>query len=300
MGETYQEAGMDPTTVKYIEAHVTGTQAGDPVECGALEKIFCSDTRTEPLLLGCLKSNMGHSEGASGVAAMTKACLIFQNNLIPPNILYTDPNPNIKGLASGKLKPVLEPTPFDGETIPLNSFRFGGTNIHTIIKAYGEKLNHNIHELSGIHGINRLILFKSRTEESFNVLKGKILKNPEYITTEYLDLVNTIANLDQTYDYPYLGFFILDAGKKIVNFHYELTDGSNRKNFDNKPTVSLRNDENHDLFKSILSAANIAVIPDGSNSLFTINPQSSLNDLLSFIGRLYIENYPIEVRVENN
>ena len=91
MDETYQEIDVDPKKIKYIEAHMTGTAAGDPVESTAIASVFCSDqtgVTRDPLLIGCLKSNMGHSEGASGLCAITKACLIIKNGIIPPNINY--------------------------------------------------------------------------------------------------------------------------------------------------------------------------------------------------------------------
>ena len=124
MKETYSQIGLNPNDIKYMEGHITGTQAGDPVECQALTNAMCSD-RTEPLLLGALKSNMGHSEGASGVCGITKACLAFQRGELPPNLFYKTPNPKIEGLVSGKLKPVTEAMKFDEDVIGLNSFGFG-------------------------------------------------------------------------------------------------------------------------------------------------------------------------------
>ena len=63
--EAYSEAGIDPRDVAYVEAHGTGTPAGDPQECYAINEIFCKD-RKGPLLIGSVKSNMGHCECASG------------------------------------------------------------------------------------------------------------------------------------------------------------------------------------------------------------------------------------------
>ena len=62
---TCQEAGVDPRDVIYVEAHGTGTPAGDPQECSSISETFCKD-RERPLLIGSVKSNMGHCESASG------------------------------------------------------------------------------------------------------------------------------------------------------------------------------------------------------------------------------------------
>ena len=64
--ETYAEAGISPCDVTYVEAHGTGTPAGDPQECYAIDEVFCKD-RQGPLLIGSVKSNMGHCESGSGM-----------------------------------------------------------------------------------------------------------------------------------------------------------------------------------------------------------------------------------------
>ena len=81
--------------------------------------------KSRPILIGCLKSNMGHSEGASALCGLAKVALIFQHGIIPPNINYETPNPNIESIESGLLIPVLENTPFDEDYIALNAFGFG-------------------------------------------------------------------------------------------------------------------------------------------------------------------------------
>ena len=63
--ETYKEAGVDPNDVAYVEAHATGTQVGDPAESTAITDVFCAE-RKDPLLIGSVKSNMGHCESGSG------------------------------------------------------------------------------------------------------------------------------------------------------------------------------------------------------------------------------------------
>lgn len=72
MMETYQEAGVNPHDVKFFESHGTGTNVGDPQEAKAIAEAYCSSERQDPLLIGAVKSNCGHSEGSSGLNSLAK------------------------------------------------------------------------------------------------------------------------------------------------------------------------------------------------------------------------------------
>ncbi|CAG2114275.1 unnamed protein product [Medioppia subpectinata] len=85
MQMTYREANVDPSGLTYFEAHSTGTRVGDVEEVKAIYSAYC-EKRTKPLPLGAVKSNMGHSEGASGLVSITKVLIAFENQCIPPNI----------------------------------------------------------------------------------------------------------------------------------------------------------------------------------------------------------------------
>lgn len=73
--EFYQDCGIPPSILNYIEAHGTGTKVGDPEEVNALDKVFCAG-RTTPLKIGSIKSNMGHSEPASGLCSVAKVIFL--------------------------------------------------------------------------------------------------------------------------------------------------------------------------------------------------------------------------------
>ena len=139
MRETMEEAGVRAQDVGYVEAHCTGTQAGDPVELNALHDVFCKGIETlrrneMPLHIGCLKSNMGHSEGASGMCAIVKAVLVMERGLIPPNLHLNQINPNIIGLVDGTQKAVTSICPLPSDIVSVNCFGFGGANTHVILK----------------------------------------------------------------------------------------------------------------------------------------------------------------------
>ena len=84
----YAQAGVDPAETGYVEAHGTGTQAGDPLEARAIINSIGSG-RTSDLYVGSVKTNIGHLEGAAGVAGVIKAALVVERGLIPQNLWYS-------------------------------------------------------------------------------------------------------------------------------------------------------------------------------------------------------------------
>ena len=93
----YRSASMNPSEMGYIEAHGTGTIAGDVAEMDALERVFCKD-RVSPLYVGSIKANIGHLESTSGLAGLIKAILVLEKGLIPST-------PSLEAL-KGKLQPL--------------------------------------------------------------------------------------------------------------------------------------------------------------------------------------------------
>jgi fatty acid synthase len=89
--------------LSYVEAHGTGTKVGDPQEVNSICDFFCKDRKT-PLLIGSVKSNMGHSEPASGVCAIAKILIGMEAGVLPGNLHYKNPNPDLYGIMDGRLK----------------------------------------------------------------------------------------------------------------------------------------------------------------------------------------------------
>jgi acyl transferase domain-containing protein/SAM-dependent methyltransferase len=133
-----EASGIDPTTVGYVEAHGTGTPLGDPIEVGALNGALCQGRDPmKPLLIGSVKTNLGHLEAAAGVAGIIKIVLALQRGQIPPHLHFTRGNPHIDWAAWPVSVPVdVTPwTPIDGRRIAgVSSFGFSGTNAHAIIE----------------------------------------------------------------------------------------------------------------------------------------------------------------------
>ncbi|MFN9546075.1 MAG: type I polyketide synthase [Cyanobacteriota bacterium] len=127
-------ADASPAEIGYVEAHGTGTPLGDPIEIGALNAVFRG--RSGPLYVGSVKSNIGHVEGAAGVAGLMKVVLALQSRQIPPNLHFRHPNPFIDWEGSPVRVPTqLTPWPEEAPLAGVSGFGFSGTNAHVILEA---------------------------------------------------------------------------------------------------------------------------------------------------------------------
>lgn len=138
----YARAGVDPHSLSYLEAHGTGTAVGDPIEARALIDVLSSGRPADkPLLIGSIKTNIGHLETASGMAGLLKAVLCLKHRAVPRSLHFETPNPSID-FAGGRLRVADRFTPLGAEhgaggdqplTVGVNSFGFGGTNAHVVL-----------------------------------------------------------------------------------------------------------------------------------------------------------------------
>jgi polyketide synthase 13 len=136
--KAYKDAGINPRTVDYIEAHGTGTILGDPIEADALGRVVGRGRPVDkPALLGAVKSNVGHLESAAGAASLAKMTLALKNDKIPPSINYTGPNPYID-FENVRLKvadAVTDWPRYSGYAITgVSGFGFGGANAHLVLR----------------------------------------------------------------------------------------------------------------------------------------------------------------------
>ena len=209
--ETYQEIGLNPLDFNYVEAHTTGTAAGDPVELNAIYDVLCSGRPvSNSLLVGCIKSNIGHSEGASGLCALIKSLFVLQDKKIPPNLHLKTPNPNIKGLMDGKMTPVTTTTHFNGDTIPVNCFGFGGANVHIVIRSHDRPLTAESYKIADV--FPRLVNVCGRSREAVDNILNQIQKNPLMMTREFLSLLNDYSK-QNIRDFPYRTFMLVTSNR---------------------------------------------------------------------------------------
>lgn len=140
--ECYRKAGLDPAETQYFEAHGTGTQTGDPIEARAIAAIFQPGrSPNEPLLIGSVKTNIGHTEATSGLASIVKTVLAMEKGMIPPSINFEKPNPKL-ALEAWRLKIAtgLQQWPATANGIrraSVNNFGYGGSNSHVILEHRG-------------------------------------------------------------------------------------------------------------------------------------------------------------------
>jgi len=132
------DGGIEPSEVRYIETHGTGTALGDPIEVNALIAEMGVDRADSiPLILGSSKANVGHLEAASGLVSLLKTVMILRNRQIPPQIHYQDLNPQI---TPGAFPLVISKEPLswpDGQRdiAGVSSFGMSGTNAHMLLEA---------------------------------------------------------------------------------------------------------------------------------------------------------------------
>ncbi len=136
----YEHAGVDPAHVGHVELHGTGTPVGDPIEAAALGAVLGGARRAEgrPLPVGSVKTNIGHLEGAAGIAGLIKTVLALHHRELPPSLNFATPNPEIP-LDELRLRVVTEREPLEAppggaaRTAGVSSFGMGGTNCHVVL-----------------------------------------------------------------------------------------------------------------------------------------------------------------------
>ncbi|KAL8718302.1 MAG: hypothetical protein Q9225_004544 [Loekoesia sp. 1 TL-2023] len=181
---TYRTAKIDPADTQYFEAHGTGTAAGDPRETRAIGAVF-SKTRDQPLNVGSVKTNIGHLEGASGLAGIIKATLSLEHKTIPPNMHFESPNPEID-FDSWKIavptKAKHRQSLSGLRRASINSFGYGGTNAHVILEGseHSNQLGLFLPKLSEqtakmVHGRPFLIPLSSHSEKAGKLLTRSLL-----------------------------------------------------------------------------------------------------------------------------
>lgn len=199
LSQFYDEVEIDPSTLAYMEAHSTGTIVGDPEECIALDNIFCKN-RSSPLLVGSVKSNVGHSESSSGVCSIAKVILALERGEVAPNLNFVSNRKGVKALEEGRLKVCTEVTKLKGELIGINSFGFGGANAHTLLA--GNPKN-KVNKGAPVDSLPRLINWSGRTEAAVDLALKSLTNRP--LDVEYVALLHNIQSTEEP-GFVYRGF----------------------------------------------------------------------------------------------
>ncbi|MCP4347732.1 MAG: type I polyketide synthase [Desulfobacterales bacterium] len=187
-------AGIEPSQVNYVEMHGTGTSLGDPIEVRALGAVL-SEGRSEdrPLMIGSVKTNIGHLETAAGIAGLIKVLLSFKHGEIPPHLHLNTLNP---GIPWDKL-PITVPTertPWPSEEKPriagVSSFAISGTNAHIVVEDFRSPVSDPAeenrqssiinrqspivnHQSSIVNRQSHLLTLSAKTEQALKQLAAK-------------------------------------------------------------------------------------------------------------------------------
>ena len=136
-----ERAGIQPADIDYLEAHGTGTEVGDPIEINATGAVFGRGRdASRPLLIGSVKTNIGHSESAAGVAGLIKTVLAMNRRVIPKHLHFHTPNPEMDWERLPlQVTSAQTPWPAHADRPPLagvSGFGWSGTNAHVVLEGY--------------------------------------------------------------------------------------------------------------------------------------------------------------------
>jgi acyl transferase domain-containing protein len=183
MKNALEKARVDPKDVSFVETHGTGTQVGDPLEVAAMAEAY-SVGRVDPLIIGSVKTNIGHTESCSGIAGIIKTVLCFKHEIIPPHKNFQTLNPAIDLEAIPAVIP-LAAQPWkrnlDGKprVAGVSSFGITGTDTHVIMQDAPFHQNENQFESELIQDMPLNILsLSAKTEEALDI---KIKRFQEFI-----------------------------------------------------------------------------------------------------------------------
>ena len=195
--KAYQTAGIqDYGQTAMVECHGTGTPVGDPLEVNAVANVFGE----RGTIIGSVKPNVGHSEGASGLTSLIKAVLSLEHKTILPNIKFNNPNSKIPW-EKARLTVATDPRPFPEdrcERISVNSFGLGGANAHAIVEsttAYQDRISREPAALeTPDSGLPRLLVFSAKHPTSLrdNIQKHRQLALSGSVSMK--DLSYTLGN----------------------------------------------------------------------------------------------------------
>ncbi len=185
-----EDAGIEASSISYIEAHGTATPLGDPIEFEGLKIAFGTQDKKQFCAIGSIKSNMGHLTHAAGVAGFIKTVMSLYHKQIPPSLFFKNANPNIDFEGSPfYVNSHLKSWESTGvKRAGVSSFGVGGTNVHVILE---EAPQPNVEK--SLSSKPQLISWSARTEDSLNAyqekLKSYLRENP---STQLSDITATL------------------------------------------------------------------------------------------------------------
>ncbi|RZB39148.1 ketoacyl-synt, Ketoacyl-synt C, PS-DH and/or Thiolase N domain containing protein [Asbolus verrucosus] len=284
MTEVLEESGFGPSDVSFLEMHGTGTEVGDLQEEAAVDCAL-GKKRQKPLLVGSVKSSIGHTEPASGLCSIIKVIIAMETGLIAPNINLNKIKEGMEGFEQGRLNAVTELTELEGEEaiVGINNFGFGGNNSHLLLRRFNKKkVNGGLPD----DDIPRLICVSGRTEESLQEILDNLNHNP--IDCEFVSLLHDLFSKN-ILNHLYRGYTIISNDgplKSSVKFFGEqqpplyIYFGQ----FDRSFKILGKYLLNFPVFKATMESINKYLLPKNINIIDTILKDGEMsNNLLGMI-----------------
>lgn len=194
------EANIVPGDLQYVEAHGTSTPVGDPIEVGALGMVLAEGRGPgQKCFVGSVKTNIGHTEAAAGVAGLIKTALSLKHQIIPPHINLSTPNPKLNLAAQPFAVPVVAtawPEHEGPARAGVNSFGFGGTNAHVLLEAPPQRTEVNAH----LKTSTSILPMTARDDSYFPAmakrLAAQIAQNPQEVPNIIYSLAHHRQSLE--------------------------------------------------------------------------------------------------------
>ena len=213
-------AGIRPEEVGYVEAHGTGTPVGDPIEMRALAAALTVERpASSPLLIGSVKTNIGHLEAGAGIAGLIKAALVVKHGYIPPHLHLQAPTRHV---CAADLKIEI---PTDGRAFPdcsrrvvgVNSFGFGGTNAHVVLAA-PPRIAETPREMDRARSSLSIVAISARSEDALVEVAGRLADHlVAHPDIELPDLAYTLGRrrTHQNYRHTLIAGSAAEAGEQL-------------------------------------------------------------------------------------
>jgi acyl transferase domain-containing protein/enoyl-CoA hydratase/carnithine racemase/pimeloyl-ACP methyl ester carboxylesterase/acyl carrier protein/NAD(P)-dependent dehydrogenase (short-subunit alcohol dehydrogenase family)/ubiquinone/menaquinone biosynthesis C-methylase UbiE len=194
---TWRAAGVDPGRIGYVEAHGTGTRLGDPIELAGLTACLREGQRLRPCLVGSVKANVGHLEGAAGIVALTKVLLQLQHRTIAPCAGLTTVNPAID-IDPALLQFPVEPTEWAGDeplVAGVSSFGAGGANVHVVVEEHRSATSQTDPRPIGrtVAGVPPVLCLSAPTEQGLSRLIDAVVEQIDRTAPEQAQLAALCA-----------------------------------------------------------------------------------------------------------
>ncbi|WP_434952382.1 phosphopantetheine-binding protein [Shewanella sp. HL-SH4] len=201
----YDDAGFEPHTIGLIEAHGTGTAAGDVAEFNGLKSVFSEGNDTKQhIALGSVKSQVGHTKSTAGTAGVIKAALALHHKVLPPTINVSKPNPKL-GIGDSPFYLNTETRPWmpRSDDTPrragVSSFGFGGTNFHVVLEEYKQdhardaKYRHRAVAQSLLISASNKAALQTELTQLLNIVKAIDTASPNSSEIELAKLAKRFA-----------------------------------------------------------------------------------------------------------